>query len=228
MVMPITLIVQFYLNIEAGLQYFLLFIIICHGPFLHISRCHVFSLFAVSVSCNGENMCENECDCGDISASLLASLVASPAEKFTASQSSNFCQSTSLEIEHSTSYNVCVQTQSYSTARHNKNNSYSSPSAPLFGKPSSICRDESTGVTHIEINQNIITSAYAAEGSTQQIQTAFSLSRVPPLINSPELQLRFLNPSDIPEVKRLCREWFPIEYPDAWYSDITSNHKFYR
>ncbi len=47
----------------------------------------------------------------------------------------------------------------------------------------------------------------------------------PPLLNSPELQLRFLNPGDLPEVKRLCREWFPIEYPDAWYTDITSNHK---
>ena len=47
----------------------------------------------------------------------------------------------------------------------------------------------------------------------------------PPLLNSPELQLRFLNPGDLPEVKRLCKEWFPIEYPDAWYTDITSNHK---
>lgn len=42
-----------------------------------------------------------------------------------------------------------------------------------------------------------------------------------------EVQLRFLNPSDIPEVKRLCAEWFPIEYPDSWYQDITSNPKFY-
>lgn len=49
----------------------------------------------------------------------------------------------------------------------------------------------------------------------------------PPLLNSPELQLRFLNPADLPEVKRLCREWFPIEYPDAWYTDITSTQKFY-
>ena len=38
----------------------------------------------------------------------------------------------------------------------------------------------------------------------------------PPLLNSPELQLRFLNPGDLPEVKRLCKEWFPIEYPDKW------------
>jgi len=49
----------------------------------------------------------------------------------------------------------------------------------------------------------------------------------PPLLNSPELQLRFLNPGDLPEVKRLCNEWFPIEYPDQWYADITSTHKFY-
>lgn len=49
----------------------------------------------------------------------------------------------------------------------------------------------------------------------------------PPLLNSHEMQLRFLNPSDLPEVKRLCREWFPIEYPDTWYTDITSTQKFY-
>lgn len=48
-----------------------------------------------------------------------------------------------------------------------------------------------------------------------------------PLVNSPDLQLRFLSPSDLPEVKRLCKEWFPIDYPDAWYNDITSNAKFY-
>ena len=26
-----------------------------------------------------------------------------------------------------------------------------------------------------------------------------------------EVQLRFLCPADIPEVKKLCKEWFPIE-----------------
>jgi len=52
-------------------------------------------------------------------------------------------------------------------------------------------------------------------------------SRVP-LVNSPELQLRFLNPNDVPEVKRLCGQWFPIEYPDTWYADITaSDDRFY-
>lgn len=42
-----------------------------------------------------------------------------------------------------------------------------------------------------------------------------------------EVQFRFLCPNDIDEVKRLCTEWFPIEYPDTWYQEITSNPKFY-
>ncbi|RUS79863.1 hypothetical protein EGW08_012389 [Elysia chlorotica] len=42
-----------------------------------------------------------------------------------------------------------------------------------------------------------------------------------------EVQLRFLSPSDIEEVKTLCRDWFPIEYPDYWYTDITSSPRFY-
>ncbi|XP_076064600.1 N-alpha-acetyltransferase 60 isoform X2 [Oratosquilla oratoria] len=28
-------------------------------------------------------------------------------------------------------------------------------------------------------------------------------------------------------VKRLCKQWFPIEYPDVWYEDITANPRFY-
>jgi len=49
-----------------------------------------------------------------------------------------------------------------------------------------------------------------------------------PLLNSPQLQLRFLNPADVPEVKSLCAQWFPIEYPDSWYADITaSDDRFY-
>ncbi|XP_023337769.1 N-alpha-acetyltransferase 60 [Eurytemora carolleeae] len=48
-----------------------------------------------------------------------------------------------------------------------------------------------------------------------------------PLINSLELQLRFLSPQDIDQVKILCRSWFPIDYPDTWYQEITSNPRFY-
>ncbi|XP_074647467.1 N-alpha-acetyltransferase 60-like [Tubulanus polymorphus] len=43
----------------------------------------------------------------------------------------------------------------------------------------------------------------------------------------PEVQLRFLNSGDIDEIKLLCRDWFPIDYPDSWFQDIASNAKFY-
>ena len=48
-----------------------------------------------------------------------------------------------------------------------------------------------------------------------------------PLVNCTELQLRFLCPQDIDQVKLLCRDWFPIEYPDTWYQEITSNPRFF-
>ncbi|XP_047501698.1 N-alpha-acetyltransferase 60-like [Penaeus chinensis] len=48
-----------------------------------------------------------------------------------------------------------------------------------------------------------------------------------PLCSLADLKLRFLCPSDLPEVKTLCRQWFPIEYPDVWYEDITTNPHFY-
>lgn len=48
-----------------------------------------------------------------------------------------------------------------------------------------------------------------------------------PLVNCMELQLRFLSPQDIDQVKCLCRDWFPIDYPDTWYQEITSNPRFF-
>jgi len=48
-----------------------------------------------------------------------------------------------------------------------------------------------------------------------------------PMINCMELQLRFLSPADIDQVKCLCRDWFPIDYPDTWYQEITSNPRFF-
>ena len=29
------------------------------------------------------------------------------------------------------------------------------------------------------------------------------------------------------QVKDLCKEWFPIQYPEGWYRDITSDPRFY-
>ncbi|XP_073968884.1 N-alpha-acetyltransferase 60 isoform X2 [Rhodnius prolixus] len=48
-----------------------------------------------------------------------------------------------------------------------------------------------------------------------------------PLCNLNNLQLRFLCPSDLLEVRALCRNWFPIDYPYTWYEEITSNPRFY-
>ncbi|KAL6476197.1 hypothetical protein MHYP_G00146960 [Metynnis hypsauchen] len=49
---------------------------------------------------------------------------------------------------------------------------------------------------------------------------------VPPTALS-EIKLRLLCQDDIDSVKVLCGDWFPIEYPDSWYHDITSNKKFF-
>ncbi|KAK9881494.1 hypothetical protein WA026_016376 [Henosepilachna vigintioctopunctata] len=42
------------------------------------------------------------------------------------------------------------------------------------------------------------------------------------------IELRFLCPSDLDEVRTLCQDWFPIEYPFYWYEEITSTtSRFY-
>jgi len=41
------------------------------------------------------------------------------------------------------------------------------------------------------------------------------------------ITFRFLRPGDQSEVKILCRDWFPIEYPDMWYDDIVHDPKYF-
>jgi len=42
------------------------------------------------------------------------------------------------------------------------------------------------------------------------------------------LQFRFLHSNDIDELKVLCKECFPVEYPEEWYLEITKNDgRFY-
>lgn len=53
------------------------------------------------------------------------------------------------------------------------------------------------------------------------------MNKTVPLCSNSAVQLRFLSPDDLEEVKNLCTEWFPIEYPDNWYRDVTSNEKFF-
>uniref|UniRef100_V5IAB5 N-alpha-acetyltransferase 60 n=1 Tax=Anoplophora glabripennis TaxID=217634 RepID=V5IAB5_ANOGL len=49
-----------------------------------------------------------------------------------------------------------------------------------------------------------------------------------PLYSLADVQLRFLCPDDLDEVRALCQDWFPIEYPFYWYEEITSStSRFY-
>jgi len=41
------------------------------------------------------------------------------------------------------------------------------------------------------------------------------------------ISFRFLRPGDQSEVKSLCCDWFPIEYPDKWYDDIAHDTKYF-
>jgi len=41
------------------------------------------------------------------------------------------------------------------------------------------------------------------------------------------ITFRFLRPGDQSEVKSLCHDWFPLEYPDKWYDDIVHDKKYF-
>ncbi|KAK4319947.1 hypothetical protein Pmani_009149 [Petrolisthes manimaculis] len=73
---------------------------------------------------------------------------------------------------------------------------------------------------------NTITSITTTTTNTNTT-TTITTGPCSQLCSLPELRLRFLCPADLTEVKALCREWFPIEYPDSWYADITSSPQFY-
>ncbi|XP_037043515.1 N-alpha-acetyltransferase 60 [Bradysia coprophila] len=48
-----------------------------------------------------------------------------------------------------------------------------------------------------------------------------------PLCSTNDVQLRFLCPDDLEEVRTLCQDWFPLDYPLSWYIDITSSTRFF-
>nr|CAG4643441.1 EOG090X0BM0 [Ilyocryptus agilis] len=67
----------------------------------------------------------------------------------------------------------------------------------------------------------------SAKDSNKEHQASTPSYSSPRLSSTNELQLRFLCPSDLDQVKELCKEWFPIQYPETWYRDITSDSRFY-
>ncbi|KAK6634141.1 hypothetical protein RUM44_004749 [Polyplax serrata] len=76
-----------------------------------------------------------------------------------------------------------------------------------------------------------VTTSNSSEGSAGETEISVnnhSLIKKPvPLCSLSNVQLRFLCPSDIDEVRELCQDWFPVDYPYSWYEDITSSSRFY-
>ncbi|XP_065659695.1 N-alpha-acetyltransferase 60 isoform X2 [Hydra vulgaris] len=48
-----------------------------------------------------------------------------------------------------------------------------------------------------------------------------------PLPLHDQIQLRHLNKEHLSELKQLCSECFPIQYPDSWYEEVINQQKFY-
>uniref|UniRef100_A0A182PSF1 N-alpha-acetyltransferase 60 n=1 Tax=Anopheles epiroticus TaxID=199890 RepID=A0A182PSF1_9DIPT len=62
--------------------------------------------------------------------------------------------------------------------------------------------------------------------SNERLQNPYECPSVP-LCSANDVQLRFLCPDDLEEVRTLCQDWFPIDYPLSWYVDITSSTRFF-
>ena len=48
-----------------------------------------------------------------------------------------------------------------------------------------------------------------------------------PDVGYKDVRLRQLKLEDIDSIKILCREWFPIEYPEQWFFDISTSQRFF-
>lgn len=73
---------------------------------------------------------------------------------------------------------------------------------------------------------NAATSSSTAPPMQHQLSGS-GASALMPLCSTSDVQLRFLCPDDLEEVRTLCQDWFPIDYPLSWYIDITSSTRFY-
>lgn len=69
-------------------------------------------------------------------------------------------------------------------------------------------------------------SWYQNENSNGALNQHYLIDHIP-LYSLADVQLRFLCPNDLDEVRTLCQDWFPIEYPLSWYEEITSGTRFY-
>ncbi|ERL87838.1 hypothetical protein D910_05226 [Dendroctonus ponderosae] len=69
---------------------------------------------------------------------------------------------------------------------------------------------------------------YPSNGKAYSMMSNKHAEREITLYSLADVQLRFLCPADLDEVRTRCQDWFPIEYPLYWYEEITSsNSHFY-
>lgn len=87
--------------------------------------------------------------------------------------------------------------------------------------------------TIVDICQTDLTDSYEEGGEDIKSKSCLSNSSrsYEPFRNIIEhensIYFRRLNPADIDRVKELCATWFPINYPDHWYEEITRLCKYY-
>ncbi|XP_043250422.1 N-alpha-acetyltransferase 60 [Colletes gigas] len=75
-------------------------------------------------------------------------------------------------------------------------------------------------------NKHKYTDENTTKNSPNDQKTSVTPATVPLCVLG-DVQLRFLCPDDLKEVRALCQDWFPIDYPYSWYEDITSSSRFY-
>ncbi|KAF0290427.1 N-alpha-acetyltransferase 60 [Amphibalanus amphitrite] len=64
---------------------------------------------------------------------------------------------------------------------------------------------------------------YPCDDNRDEVRVAMPISTE----HRGEFEFRSLTPGDIDTVRRLCKEWFPVEYPDSWFRDICTNSRFF-
>lgn len=77
-----------------------------------------------------------------------------------------------------------------------------------------------------ELNSDSRTSLISTDSNCSAARCEPVISSSPTSKNaliSNQVQLRFLNPGDYETVKKLCEDWFPVEYPAKWFEAITSD-----
>lgn len=85
----------------------------------------------------------------------------------------------------------------------------------------------SRGDEVISDSRSSLLSSDSNSSSSGRCESVISSSPTSNALISNQIQLRFLNPGDYETVKKLCEDWFPVEYPAKWFEAITSDTNLY-